>query len=69
MPAVPDNGPYPWESPARVRAAKIMQRIMEDLGRLSAIVPAGPLREHVDDETGHMASLYEEVGQMPHEED
>lgn len=47
----------------RARTADLMQRILRNLGALSAIVPPGTLRERVDDETAHMTALWEALAQ------
>jgi hypothetical protein len=52
----------------RTDAANLVNQILYNLGALSAIVPRGPLRDQVDDETEHMAALAEAIGQdMPYD--
>lgn len=46
----------------RTDAANLVAQIQRDLGRLSAIVPRGPLLELVADEEEHMAALAEAIG-------
>jgi len=50
------------EREARIHAANMVNEILHRLGGLSALVPRGPLRDRVDDETEHIAVLAEEIG-------
>lgn len=47
----------------RARTAQLMQEILRNLGALSAVVPRGPLRDRVDDETAHMTALWEDLAE------
>lgn len=50
------------ERELRIEAANTVQRILYELGRLSAVVPRGPLRDQVDAATDAISGLAEAIG-------
>ena len=52
----------------RMDAANLVNQILYNLGALSALVPRGPVRDQVDDETEHMGELAEAIGGLPRDQ-